>query len=140
MDFMKYAISVCTKCDRLIECSLSKRHKIVLEHHVVEEIIYIFPDRLYTTLKSIQSCLNNILHRALPQLIWLILRGSEQAGKYLRSAENKWKHSENKYINKFKQTTIQNIPNHKLKILKAGSQKNIICSPNLRYVYRRTQN
>jgi hypothetical protein len=36
--------------------------------------------------------------------------------------KNKWKHFENKYINKF-QLTIQNIPNHKLKILKAGPEK-----------------
>jgi hypothetical protein len=45
--------------------------------------------------------------------------------------KNKWKHFENKYINKFQLTTIQNIPNNKLKILKAGSQKNIDLSPKL---------
>jgi hypothetical protein len=49
--------------------------------------------------------------------------------------KNKWKHFENK----FQLTIIQNIPNHKLKILKASSQKIQICPPNLRYVYHRTQ-
>jgi hypothetical protein len=43
--------------------------------------------------------------------------------------KNKWKHFENKYINKFQLTTIQKIPNHKLKILKADTRENIDLSP-----------
>jgi hypothetical protein len=48
--------------------------------------------------------------------------------------KNKWKHIENKYINKFQLATIQHIPSHKLKILKTESQhtKKIIYI----YIYR----